>query len=733
MKPRHRIPPCPVPVRAPAVRRLADAVRACAALCALALAAGGEAAAPAGLLCDLLRDPEHAAVAGPAPHLGWTMVASAPGQRQSAYRIIASSRSELLGQDQGDLWDSGRVASPASLDIPYHGSPLPPGGSWLWKVRTWDGAGAASAWSTAQRVTMAASPPAEWPRQALVTIAQPPQSLVRAADGTVFADFGRDAFGYAELILDQAQLRALTDAPGGRIGVTFGERAVNGHVDGKPGGSVRAAHLDIAVPAGPGRYALHPPADKRNTGGPAVRLPLDIGTVVPFRYLELSGLAAAPAQGTLLRMAVRYPVDDDAAAFSSSSPELDAVWDLCRYSIAATTFCGLYVDGDRERTPYEADAYIDQLGHYCIDREFALARATHEYLLAHPTWPTEWKQFSILIAHADWWYTGDTRCLAAHYDELKAGKLLLEHERSDGLLDTATLRDLVDWPATERDGCELKPVNTVVNAFHYRTLVAMAEIADALGRSADAADFTARAQRCRAAIAAKLIDPASGIFRDGEGSLHSSLHANAFPLAFGAVPDAHRAAVAAFVRAKGMACSPYAAQFLLEGLYADDTPADDAAALALLTAGGQRSWRHMLDLGSTITLEAWDPHLKPNLDWNHAWGAAPANLIPRFVLGVRPLRPGWSTALVQPRLGGLARVCGTVPTIRGAITVVASRDQDGVAIDLTLPVGVSAQVALPAIAGAVVSCDGTPCQVQRSGRWLVVEGVDAGRHHLAER
>ena len=32
------------------------------------------------------------------------------------------------------------------------------------------------------------------------------------------------------------------------------------------------------------------------------------------------------------------------------------------------------LDGDRERTPYEGDAYLQQLGHYSTDRDFALAR-----------------------------------------------------------------------------------------------------------------------------------------------------------------------------------------------------------------------------------------------------------------------------------------------------------------------------------------------------------------------
>ena len=128
-------------------------------------------------------------------------------------------------------------------------------------------------------------------------------------------------------------------------------------------------------------------------------------------------LRAPSVRGDVRQIAVSYPFDDGAASFASSSRVLNDVWELCRYSIKATTFCGVYVDGDRERIPYEGDAYINQLGHYCVDREFTLARSTHEYLLDYPTWPTEWASHSVLMAWADYLYTGTSSSIEAYYDE----------------------------------------------------------------------------------------------------------------------------------------------------------------------------------------------------------------------------------------------------------------------------------------------------------------------------
>lgn len=83
-----------------------------------------------------------------------------------------------------------------------------------------------------------------------------------------------------------------------------------------------------------------------------------------------------------------------------------------------------------------------------------------------------------------------------------------------------------------------------------------------------------------------------------------------------------------------------------------------------------------------MTMEAWNLEDKHNLDWNHAWGAAPLNVIPRFVLGVRQLEPGCTKILVHPQLGGLHSVTGKVPTVRGPVSVEVVRDR----LTVTLPV-----------------------------------------------
>ena len=167
-----------------------------------------------------------------------------------------------------------------------------------------------------------------------------------------------------------------------------------------------------------------------------------------------------------------------------------------------------------------------------------------------------------------------------------------------------------------------------------------------------------------------------------------------------------------------MAGSVYAAQYLLEGLFENDA---DARALALMTAPTDRSWKHMVESGTTVTWEAWDQKYKPNQDWNHAWGAAPANLLSRYVLGAKPFTPGWSRTSIRPHPGSLKSAEGKIPTPRGPVRVSWTQD-DRFKLSLTLPEGMTAQVQLPAVGESTgVFRDGQPLAARRSGRWWCLE------------
>ena len=557
-----------------------------------------------------------------------------------------------------------------------------------------------------------------------------------------FADFGEDAYG--SLKIDISTYDSVAELPP-ELKVRLGEKLDAGDaIDRQPGGFVSYREGTMTWQPNQRTYQLELPPVKHPKGNVSEPIP-GVGEIAPFRYAEIEGWSLSPLEkNNVIQLFVHAPFNDDASSFESSDETLNAVWHLCKHTMEATTAFGIYIDGDRERTPYEADAYINQLSFYACDLDPRVARCTFGYLLQHPTWPTEWSFHMPMIAAEDYMATGDIELARDNWDALKT-KLMMDKARADGLLRAGAV---VDWPAGYRDGYNgggkipadpgqaVRPeyryqvgpeYNTVVNAFYYHALQQMALLARALKKENDADEFESKAKQVYESFNRVFFDQERGLYTDGEGSAHFSFHGNMFPLAFGLVPEQYKAKVADYVQSRGMACSVYGAQYLLEAMFGADK---DDYAIQLMSAKTKHSWWHMMELGSTITLESWDASSKQNLDWNHAWGSAPANIISRYVLGVRPLEPGYSKILIAPQPGALKWIRGKVPTPLGAVGV--SWNSDTASLDIEVPPGATASVGLPARFGVGndIILDGKNMQAKQTNATLMIDGISAGHHVL---
>lgn len=691
---------------------------------------------------------KQAVISSKQPAFGWELASPQQSITQGAYRIIVSDHADSVANGVGNYWDSGQINSSESTNVVYQGEPLKPNTTYYLRVMVWGASGTPSEWSPVTQF-LTAKELVNY-RTAFYPLLKTDERSRRTAsvEHVNRIDFGKAAFGQLRFTLNATESDTV-------VTVRFGETInPDGSINRKPGGTIRYAEYKVPLKRGKHTYQIQFRPDKRNTGSAAIKMPDDIGEVLPFRYVELEGYDGPVEEIDIIRSVVHYPFDDFAAHFESSDTVLNAVWELCKYSIKATSFTGIYVDGDRERIPYEADAYINQLSHYGVDKEFSMARRSHEYLIHHATWPTEWILQSVLMAYNDYLYTGDIRSVRYHYDDLKA-KLLLPLRETNGLISTKTgkqtkqlmqsihhqgdsLRDIVDWPHTggfgmvgngETDGFVFTDYNAVVNAFHYKALSDMAELAKALGHEADTELFRKRATETNAAFQSLLWDGRRGVYRDGIDTEHASLHTNMLAMAFGLVPVKYRSRVMDFIRSRGMACSVYGSQFLMDAIY---EAGDADYGLSLLTSQSDRSWYNMIRAGSTITMEAWDNKYKPNQDWNHAWGAVPANVIPRKLMGIEPLTPGWNTFSIRPQIGSLEMASIDVPTIKGTISVSCQQDASSYTIAFTVPVNTSAEVALPLPKRGQpeVKLNGQPIKVKVKEGWLKLQPMASGTHQL---
>ncbi len=114
----------------------------------------------ATLRCEYLTNPLGLDVAK--PRFSWILQSNDRNEGQSAYQVVVASSPEVLGKDQGDLWDSGKIASGETTQIEYQGSALSSRQPCWWKVRAWDKSGTASAWSEAAHWEMGLLQPDDW-------------------------------------------------------------------------------------------------------------------------------------------------------------------------------------------------------------------------------------------------------------------------------------------------------------------------------------------------------------------------------------------------------------------------------------------------------------------------------------------------------------------------------------------------------------------------------------------
>ena len=127
---------------------------------ALLSALPAASAAVTNLRCEYLVNPLGIDVVK--PRLSWIIEFARRSEQQTAYQVLVASSEELLKNDKGEWWDSGKVASEQSVLAEDNGKPP---GSWKqchWKVRVWDKDGRTSDWSQPAAWTMGLLKPEDW-------------------------------------------------------------------------------------------------------------------------------------------------------------------------------------------------------------------------------------------------------------------------------------------------------------------------------------------------------------------------------------------------------------------------------------------------------------------------------------------------------------------------------------------------------------------------------------------
>ena len=234
----------------------------------------------------------------------------------------------------------------------------------------------------------------------------------------------------------------------------------------------------------------------------------------------------------------------------------------------------------------------------------------------------------------------------------------------------------------------------------------MAEMAQAIGRSADVEKYRAMAEKAMAYLRADYVDPTDGMllkpFRHLQG-------AALFALKFGVLTDA--AAIEATKKALRQNFADHngclATGFLGTSILMDTLTANGMAdiALDLLMNHKFPSWLYSVDQGATTIWERWNSYTKKDgfgpvgmNSFNHyAYGAVLA-WVYRSVAGIAadPTRPGFRNIVMAPhpdrRLG---HVTATYRSAAGLIKSAWRYEGAKWIWDFTIPEGATATVTLP--------------------------------------
>ena len=426
-------------------------------------------------------------------------------------------------------------------------------------------------------------------------------------------------------------------------------------------------------------------------------------TIEPSRAIKIDRLQA---------QVVEYPVEE-AGTFECSDDLLNKIWDTSRHTLRLC-MQDFYEDGvKRDRLLWVGDFRIEALVNYYVFGDTALAKrslmqmanlqlpdgmipAAGPYATGH--YLPDYCAYYV-ISLADYYrYTADKDTVQTLYPYVQK---LMEwfHSNCDesGMFRHADREGwwiFVDWD----ESLEKQDRVTALEALYYWALNDAMELAKALGEKRDHGVYSGRAALLKKSANAALWLEGKGAYIDcvSDQGASTLIHKqpNALALLAG-LPDTEMAAkVLDAIAAAGTppVTTPYMNFYVASALFEQGRTQD---AIELIRS----YWGGMIERGATTFWEKFDPrwpvpYEDKDMSYCHGWSSGPAQMLPAYIAGVRPMLPGFEQVLIAPELSGLGWVKSDVPSPKGTIKVDWKRMGLPTGT-LTLPRGCTGYIMLP--------------------------------------
>ncbi len=458
-----------------------------------------------------------------------------------------------------------------------------------------------------------------------------------------------------------------------------------------------------------------------------------------FRYVELTGYPGTPKLDTILGRRVHSDVKPT-GGFACSKPILNQlqriiVWGIQSNLESVPTDC----NQRDERMGWMADAHLyseSAMMNYDMPalysnfvRDIRDNQETHpdgsvsdtvphERFVSGPADPAWGSAYPLFV-----WYLyeryGDRRLLAENFDGIRKWADSLKAKSEGNILN---FYKYADWVPVERT-----PGNLVSTFYYCWSADIVAQAAEVLGKTAEAAEYKKLGEDIRAAFHKKFYNPEIGAY--GNGSQTSQV----LPLFLNMVPKEGSRSMGylkndiVYMKNTHLYTGIIGTKYAMPLLTRSNAP-DLAYELATQTT--YPSWGYMIENGATTLWELWQNKTGPSMNsHNHPMFGGVGAWMYEALAGINydDKAPGYRHISFRPQMvRDLNWASGSIDTPRGVVASSWSRQPGVINLTVDIPVGSDAEVVLPklGLTEAGVTESGRPVW-QKGAYQSGVEGVDS--------
>jgi alpha-L-rhamnosidase len=321
-----------------------------------------------------------------------------------------------------------------------------------------------------------------------------------------------------------------------------------------------------------------------------------------------------------------------------------------------------------------------------------------------------WDDAIITVPYALWHAYADTQVLRDNYEAMSRFFAYARASAGPDNLETGRLTFFTgDWLNLD-DPSHQGVLGTAIWAQDVRM---MAEMAKALGRDAEAAEYSRLHEDVRTAFTNAYVAADGTVLGNSQTG-----YALALGMDLITGQDLKARAGAKYVAKLAQSDNHLRTGFIgtpwllpaLSGIGRDDL------AYTLLSKKDYPSWGYEIEKGATTIWERWNS-IQPDgsfgpVDMNsfnhYAYGAV-ADWMHQNIAGIRIKEAGYRKSVIEPHLGGgLTHAEGSIDTVYGKLSNAWSLNGTTLTMTVTVPAGTTAEIVIPAADAGVVTESGRP-------------------------